>query len=76
VHNTLFDDAGLRRLRFHQRRPRAALGAALALGPSPAGFGVAQVRPKVLSMTGQSDADYERLRQVIQPVFEELGTAA
>jgi len=39
-------------------RMRAALSAVLALGPSPLGFGVAQFRAKVLSMTGQSDADY------------------
>ena len=39
-------------------RMRAALSAVLALGPSPLGFGVTQFRAKVLSMTGQSDADY------------------
>ena len=39
-------------------RMRAALSAVLALGPSPMGFGVTQFRAKVVSMTGQSDADY------------------
>ena len=39
-------------------RIRAALGAALALAPSPLGFSVTQFRAKVLSMTGQSDAEY------------------
>ena len=39
-------------------RMRAALGAVLALGPSPLGFGVSQFRAKVLAMTGQLDADY------------------
>ena len=39
-------------------RMRAALSAVLALGPSPMGFGVTQFRAKVLSMIGQSDADY------------------
>jgi hypothetical protein len=37
---------------------RAALNAVLALARSPMGFGVAQFRTKVQSMTGQSDADY------------------
>jgi hypothetical protein len=40
------------------RRIRAALSAVLALGPSPLGFSVSQFRAKVLSMTGQSDAEY------------------
>jgi hypothetical protein len=39
-------------------RMRAALSAVLALGPSPMGFGVAGFRAKLLSMTGQSEADY------------------
>jgi len=39
-------------------RMRAALSAVLALAPSPMGFGVAQFRTKVQSMTGQCDADY------------------
>jgi hypothetical protein len=43
---------------LHSPRMRAALSAVLALGPSPMGFGVTQFRAKVLSMTGQSDADY------------------
>jgi hypothetical protein len=43
-------------------RMRAALGAALALGPSPLGFGVSQFRAKVQSMTGQSEAEYSPRR--------------
>jgi len=39
-------------------RMRAALSAALALGVAPMGFGVAQFRAKVQSMTGQAEADY------------------
>jgi hypothetical protein len=39
-------------------RMRAALSAALALGVAPMGFGVAQFRAKVQSMTGQLEADY------------------
>jgi hypothetical protein len=39
-------------------RMRAALGAVLALGPAPIGFGVARFRAQILSMTGQSQADY------------------
>ena len=39
-------------------RMRAALGAALALGPSPVGFGVSQFRAKIQSMTVQSEAEY------------------
>ena len=39
-------------------RMRSALNAVLALAPSPMGFGVAQFRARVQSMTGQSDADY------------------
>jgi hypothetical protein len=39
-------------------RMRAALGAVLALGPSPLGFGVTHFRAKVLAMTGQSDSEY------------------
>ena len=39
-------------------RMRAALSAALALAVTPMGFGVAQFRAKVQSMTGQAEADY------------------
>ncbi len=39
-------------------RMRLALTAALALGVAPMGFGVAQFRAKVQSMTGQAEADY------------------
>ena len=39
-------------------RMRTALSAVLALAPSPMGFGVAQFRARVQSLTGQSDADY------------------
>jgi len=39
-------------------RMRAALSAALALAVAPSGFGVAQFRAKVQSMTGQAEADY------------------
>src|SRR6202521_4116706 len=39
-------------------RMRAALNAVLALAPSPMGFGVAQFRAKVQSLTGQPDAVY------------------
>jgi hypothetical protein len=39
-------------------RMRAALSAALALAVSPMGFGVAQFRAKVQSMTGQAEPDY------------------
>jgi hypothetical protein len=39
-------------------RMRAALHAVLALAPSPMGFGVAQFRARVQSMTGQSETDY------------------
>jgi hypothetical protein len=39
-------------------RMRAAVGAVLALGPAPMGFGVARFRAQVRSMTGQLEADY------------------
>jgi hypothetical protein len=39
-------------------RMRAALRALLALAPSPMGFGLAQFKAKVHSMTGQSEAEY------------------
>ena len=39
-------------------RMRDALRAVLALAPSPMGFGVAQFKAKVHSMTGQSEAGY------------------
>jgi hypothetical protein len=45
-------------------RMRAALRAALALGPSPTGFGVALFKAKVHSMTGQSDAEYTQRHAV------------
>ena len=41
-------------------RMRAALRAALALAVAPMGFGVAQFRAKVQSMTGQAEADYTK----------------
>jgi len=43
---------------LNNARMRAALGAVLALGPSPLGFSVSQFRAKVLSLTGQAEADY------------------
>lgn len=43
---------------LNNRRMRAALGAVLALAPSPLGFTVSQFRAKVLAMSSQADADY------------------
>jgi hypothetical protein len=43
---------------LNNARMQTALSAVLALAPSPMGFGIAQFRAKVQSMTGQSDADY------------------
>jgi hypothetical protein len=39
-------------------RTRTVLTAVLALGPSPTGFNVAQLRSKVQALTGQAEADY------------------
>lgn len=43
---------------LNKPRIRAAVGAAIALSPSPRGFGVAQFASKVHHMTGQTDRQY------------------
>jgi hypothetical protein len=43
---------------LNKPRLRAALGAVLALAPSPGGFTVAQLTAKVQAMTGQTERDY------------------